>query len=93
MEEELNQLSQLIPVPEDEPDPSEAEPVPEEPSDEDEKKNELVRSVTIGRYEISVEVLFLGILAIVIIITTIISRRRKRKEQILLFPMNSWEKP
>ena len=79
VEEELNQLSQLIPVPEDEPDPSEAEPVPEEPSDEDEKKNELVRSVTIGRYELSVEVLFLGILAIVIIITTIISRRRKRR--------------
>jgi len=82
VEEELNQLSSFIKIPEKEHEPSEAETLPQETEDKEEKKEneKLVRSVTIGNYEISVETLFLGILAIVIILTTIISRRRKRRK-------------
>lgn len=81
MEEEM---AHLEPTPEAEPEPgaSEQENTPSDQSQEDKSKdNELVKSVSIGGYEISVEFLFLGILAIVILLTTIISRRRKRKSR------------
>lgn len=78
IEEELNELSAFIP-PEEEPEQTEEEITPPDDTQEEENKDNLVKSVTIGKYEISVEFLFLGILVIVIILTTIISRRRKRK--------------
>jgi hypothetical protein len=79
MEEELTRL-EPAPAPEPELNQTEEKTDPSDSSQEEKSKgNELVKSVTIGGYEISVEFLFLGILAIVILLTTIISRRRKRK--------------
>ncbi len=79
MEEELSELSAFITIPEEEPEHVEEEiPSPGEQQEED-TDNNLVKSVTIGHYEISVEFIFLGILAVVIILTTIINRRRKKK--------------
>lgn len=80
IEEQLNLLRPASSAaPEAVPDPS-AEEIPSTgETQEEDADDKLVKTVTIGQYEISVEILFLGILAIVIILTTVISRRRKRK--------------
>jgi len=85
IEDELSYLQSLV-APEPEPTPT-----PEQPADDnintDEKdtEKELVKSITIGDYEISVEMLFLAAIALVIIIALIIRKRRRHRHRGYLF--------
>jgi hypothetical protein len=77
MEEELTRLTPP-PTPSPEPTPpADNNPLPE-PEDKDKKDDELITSIVIGDYEISVEVFFLGVLAVLIILMIVISRRRRK---------------
>jgi hypothetical protein len=77
MEEELTRLTPP-PTPSPEPTPpADNNPLPE-PEDKDKKDDELITSIVIGDYEVSVEVFFLGVLAVLIILMIVISRRRRK---------------